>query len=927
MPRAPLVVFLAVMAVAAIAALAHLGKTREVIASTPSAYTGLTVPLALPAHREACADEIVFDTDAGIARFGATAPVGGTAPSLEVTARGYTFGPYRNDYSARARVAGGWTGTRQLDVPLTPPREAVWGTFCVRNLGGVPVDLVGSQDGRAFSRPAVKVNGEPSPLELQLRLVEPGRTSVLARLGQVTTHAATLKPLGAWWMWLLALALIALAPLGLLAGMRAALAADGEARILALAWPGWVRRLGHARGRTILVAGGALAVLWLFYWSLATHVFQNDEEQYVYLSRWLHTDFPSSLWNFDLYGRGLQRLEVWLLAIPATVVSNPWALAGGRLLNTLAFVSTAIPVYLLGRGLGLSSRWAALPALLSAVVPWAVVTTAFLTENVAYPAFVWIVYTVWLAALRPGARWDALALAAIFVGGLSRSSLLVLAPVLPAVIVIVGLRCAEGAFRGRVKAVVRGHILLWAVIVVGATALALGVGPANGLGSRLAGGYGAYYSFNLWGLVEKSGRFFARVVIGTAFLPAVIGLPWLALKLVRSREPADFAFACTAVITVIALFYSLHTAGYDERYVVYLAPLVLLPGTVALARREISAPGVAIAAALLALLVVLVPWNGDQGNFAYFVWPVETFYSRAIASGLAHALPGGTGTAAAVVGIALGLGGVALAAVLRWAPGRLTRTVAITLVAAVALAIVGQTQYALSKHVDGVGSRSGPGLRARAFADSTVPGGARVGIWALGVGQLPDFQGVWHEVQFYNQRVDTVVAPEGVPVLVPPGDDYDGIDYDERTGAIRSPRPLPPYMVVPSHVDGPHLRGETLLALSYIPVSLMRLAQPATVAWRTSGFTLDGTIADGEAGGKIRVYGGECADVDLLAPPETQTHWALQAGSQVREGMIAAGKQETVTMPLRAGGDHTDITLRGDARLLNVGLHDGCHNG
>ena len=68
--------------------------------------------------------------------------------------------------------------------------------------------------------------------------------------------------------------------------------------------------------------------LWFFYWGINTHVFQNDEDQYVYLSRWLQTDFPASLWNFDVYGRGLQRLEVWLLAMPAALFDAPWSLIG-----------------------------------------------------------------------------------------------------------------------------------------------------------------------------------------------------------------------------------------------------------------------------------------------------------------------------------------------------------------------------------------------------------------------------------------------------------------------------------------------------------------------------------------------------------------------------------------------------------------------
>ena len=930
MRKAPLAVFAGVLLVFAVVALSYLTSSREAITSTPSAYTGLTVPLPVPARGEACADEILYDTDSGVARFGATAIGADAAPALEVVARGNADGPYRSGYRSVARLEGGWHGTRQLDVRLRPPHTAVFGMFCVRNLGDKPISLVGSDDGRAYARPTVRVNGKVTGVELQLRLLEARRSSILSRLGEVTTHAATLKPFGAWWMWVLAIALIGLAPLGVLASIRAALVSDGEReRAPVLAWPAWVARARELPGWALAGGAGAIAVLWLFYWSVNTHVFQNDEDQYVYLSRWLLHNLPGGLWDFNTYGRGLQRLEVFLLALPTAVVHNPWSLGIGRLLNVAAFVSTAIPVYLLGRGMGLSSRWAVLPALLSGVVPWAVVTTAFLTENLAYPAFAWIVYGIWRATVRPGTGNDVLAIALIFIGGLSRSALIALAPVLPATIVLSGLRCGTGGIGARIRVVLRAHVLLWAGIVVLGLLLIAGIGPFGGLASRLAGGYGTRYSVDLWPLVEKSGRFFARVVIGTGYLPAAIGLPWLAIKLVRSREPAFFAFALTAVLSALVLFYTLNTAGFDERYVVYLAPLVLLPAGLALGRREISPLGTAIASVALALLILRVPWNGNQGSFAYFVWPVETFYTHVLGFKLAEFLPGGEQTALNLVAIALGALGVALAAGLRWRPARLSGGIAMVLVAAVAVTIVGETQYSLSKHVSGVGSKSGPNLKARAFADVNAPAGAAVGEWAVGVGERPDFEGVWREVQFYNQRVDRVMSLGGTTVIVPPGDDFfNGIAYDENTGRLTSPKPLPPYMVVPTQADGPHLRGEVVTAPTYIPVALMRLSQPPSIAWRASGFALDGSVTDPKKGATIRVYGGgaRCVNVDMLGPPELQSSFTLVGRDVARFGRIQPAGQATVALALpglRARG-HEDIAVSGDSKLLNVRLDDRC---
>src|SRR5690349_9548304 len=134
MGKAERAVFAGVLALAAIVAAVFLLKPREALTSTPSAYTGITVPLGLPAGSEACADETVFETDTRIARFGANLSTGSTvAPPLEVTARGYTdrnAGPYRNDYRASARIPGGWTGPQTFNVELKPPDKDVFGRLC-----------------------------------------------------------------------------------------------------------------------------------------------------------------------------------------------------------------------------------------------------------------------------------------------------------------------------------------------------------------------------------------------------------------------------------------------------------------------------------------------------------------------------------------------------------------------------------------------------------------------------------------------------------------------------------------------------------------------------------------------------------------------------------------------------------------------------
>src|SRR5262249_14702094 len=124
------------------------------------------------------------------------------------------------------RVEGGWRGLRTLDVPLTPPSTPVFGFLCVRNAGDEPINLLGSEDGRAYSRPTVRVDGKETATELQFRLLQRGRHSLVSRVGETTTQAARLKPFGAWWFWLLALVLVTAAPLAVYGALRTALAGD-----------------------------------------------------------------------------------------------------------------------------------------------------------------------------------------------------------------------------------------------------------------------------------------------------------------------------------------------------------------------------------------------------------------------------------------------------------------------------------------------------------------------------------------------------------------------------------------------------------------------------------------------------------------------------------------------------------------------------
>ena len=940
MARRAVVALAVVLAITAIPVVAYLTKPREVVSSTPSSYTGVTVPLPVPARGQVCADEMLFDTDSQIARFGATAPRSGPAPALEIVARGNTTGPYRNGYASRATVPGGWTGTRTLDVGLDPPRRSAFGTLCIRNPSDRAMALVGQQQGRANSRPTVTVNGSVTPTELPLRFMERGRRSLLARTPQVFAHASTLRPFGAWWWWVLSIAVIALAPLGVGLAMRSAFFADEVAvaegaaagpridpfpserlRARFEAIPGWV----------LLAVAATIAFAWLAWWGLHTHSFQADEDQYVYLSRWFPQHLPESIWNFDVYQRGLQRSEIWLLAIPALVVDSPWSLATAHVLNALAFVSTAIPVYLLARGMGLSPRWAALPAVLGVVVPWAVVATSFLAENLAFPACLWATWAIWRTTAAGSARRDLLALVLLLVCGLCRTSMLLLAPTLPVAVALTDLRFGEGIAAERVRASLRTHVVLWTAVGLSALVLlvgALGIGPSGGIAARLAGGYGTPFGFDVVTFTNKIAHFLSREVLGTGFLPAAVGVPWLVRQIVRPSDQSRFAFAVTVAAVTAAILYGLGSAGFDERYIVYLGPLVFLSATLALARREISPGGMAITSVLLAVLLLRVSWSVDPNPYAFFVSPVETFYARGVAQRLDLYLPGGPGTALTLVPIAAGLIGVALAVLLRRAPERLAGAAGVGIVAVVALAVLVQTHYTLTKYVNGAGNRSGPGLRARAWVDQLTPHGASLGVFGEGVGGTPGFFPIWQELQFYNQRVDTVYVLGSAVAPVPVGDKYvGGVSFDPRTGRVRSSRPLPDYLAIPLQIGTARIRGTLVKAQTYIPVGLIKVARPATLSWSAQGITDDGTVPP--KGASIRVYGTglaagrHCVTFDFLGAAGGRSRWRIADGRRpAGSGSLAPAEpaHTTYRIPELVERGFVDLDIRGTGgpRVLGV---------
>jgi hypothetical protein len=645
-----------------------------------------------------------------------------------------------------------------------------------------------------------------------------------------------------------------------------------------------------------LAALVGVSALYLFSWASRVGTFQPDEDEYVYLARYLEVFFPESLWDFTVFSRGLQRLEVWLLAGPIALLPAPDALLVGRAVNCVAYASTAIPTYLLARGVGLP-RWPALaPAAASVLVPWAVVATTVLTEPLAYPAFTWVLWASWRAVVRPSPRADALALGLVLVGGLARTSLLMLG------LVPVAAALWQAARYGSWRRLPRDHPVLAAAVGAGTVALLAGAAGAGPTVRDLAGSYGTPYQVDLGRLLGRVGRSLSRVTAGTALLPMIVAAPWLARQVLRPASPERHAAATVGLLGAAIVLYQYNVAAPDERYTMYLAPVVFVAFAAALWRRDLPWWAVAIAAVLVGVLLWRQPWNGDQSGFAYFAAPAELLYGRLL---LLRSDARLGGHAEALVPAAVAAAGVATGLVLARLRGPLLgHTIGLALVVLVAVQL-GATQYTVSRFVNQAGDVLGPAPSERGWVDGRLFGRAEAGAFAAWGGNTVAWTPFWNEAQFWNSSIAAVVALDAPKIPVVPGDELIEVDGVAPDGRLRASRPIPSHLLIARAFRGAELVGETIPGPAYSGLDLVRLRPPARLRFQARGLEDDGLLIRGGTGA-VRVFaagvpsGTTCLRVDIGPPPGSRRahRWTAQLGEASRRGTVRGGRFDRVVLPL-----------------------------
>jgi hypothetical protein len=569
-----------------------------------------------------------------------------------------------------------------------------------------------------------------------------------------------------------------------------------------------------------------------------------------------------------------------------------------HVVNAVLFASAAVPAYLLTRRLLLPSACALAVALLVVAVPWAVHTAFAMSEAAAYPVFVWAILACHAAITEPSPRRDALAVGALALAFFTRPQFLFLAAVLPLAAVV-----ADGPRRSLERH--RPLAVAYAVGILVVIALA-----AFGQAHRLLGDYGvtATQGSLLPSGVWKSAAIHLDVLaVGLGVLPLLLGAGWAYTSL-RASSPRTRGFAALAALSLPLL--ALETASYDlrfggaavirDRYLFYLAPVLLIATAACLNEERLPLAGIAGVTVFFAATVALADFRPVAGLL------VDS--PEAVLNGVIHDESAGlpAGVFVALCGILIG----AICLGLVWLP----RPLAMLGVTVAVFAFCGSTAgYAFDRlltsyTVAGVPVAGQP--RVRDWVDRAAAGS--VGLLAYPVSRFWAQSAVaWWDAEFWNNSVTRAfVDQEGAFTYTPFPSTT--LRFDAEHGRFDGTEQAPQYVLVAENDSRFGLAGSQTAATGGLV--LLAVERPYRALWATDGLDPDGWTRPSHAA-KIRVYAepGRAAQlvrvaVSLDAPPEAQAAAAYRLDAT--RGTIPPGSrvaaEASVCVPR---GGHADLTL------------------
>jgi hypothetical protein len=275
--------------------------------------------------------------------------------------------------------------------------------------------------------------------------------------------------------------------------------------------------------------------------------------------------------------------------------SIPDGYSAARVLTAVVGSTVVFPVWLLGR-VFLGPRLALVPATLSVMGAWMVVTSYLVSENLAYPLATASLACTVMAVRDTRARWLAWSLGFAVLAALSRTQMLCLPVILLVALLLDLARQPAGGRRARIDARPRALWIGLVVAVVGGL-LAFVVDP-NLTNYDVLG-----HHASVGNVASTAGRHAASSIVMFAFIP-VAAVVALMTRASNWRDdgvgPLLVTIAAGAVVLypLVGRFEAWATHGQPvDRYAMYLAPLLLVamllvPGRVGWRTAVLCAVGV-----------------------------------------------------------------------------------------------------------------------------------------------------------------------------------------------------------------------------------------------------------------------------------------------------------------------------------------------
>lgn len=614
----------------------------------------------------------------------------------------------------------------------------------------------------------------------------------------------------------------------------------------------------------------------------------------------------------------LNPLYAVLLAPFYGALDTPEAFDAVHWLNVALMSSTAIPAYLLTRTVVPGPRLAAfIVAALVVAVPWMGLTVLVRAEAIAYPAFVWAMLAMQRTIAEPSTGRDVVALVVLLIASFARTQLLLVAIAFPLAILVheAGYALTQRGEESRRRSLLAGlkrsvseHKLIAGLVLVGAPLLTLGA---------LGGLLGAYESSTTTGSLLPAGTAglvgenIAVVAVAIGILPLVLALAWGSVTLVRPAEKREHAFVVLSVlaatlITFQASSFVIRFAGgqLQDRYVFYLAPLLLV-GMVACAldRRRLW-PAVLVSGAVVAWVTSLTEYLPGRGPFHGS--PARPFYAvlDTRLSQLDDVLPFDGLTAARLMPwAALALAGIAALALRRAPQRRLLAVLGVLLL----VFLVAETRSTIRQMV--ATATPGPERPAATeprddWIDAAVPDGADVAI-VPSPSVVPNVRepyrtrDLWWHTEFWNKRVTSAYVVRGHSDYTPFRNGVLTPDFDTGAVAAANATPPPPYLVVSTSRSDFYPRGR-VVASSPFGQELIDAGPAYRATWATRGLTKLGWTQPGKPV-TLRLYGERSRSrrvrLVLEAPPRL---------AAPRRYSVSSGRFSTAGRVIPRDGDLLD---------------------